>query len=84
MVWKPNGIQLKTQIKVYRATVLTTLLYGAETWTCYGRHENASFLPYTASQISYGNQMAGKGHIIQYLACRPVSKRVLGEFLTSM
>ena len=29
---------LNTKIKVYRATVLTTLLYGAETWTCYRRH----------------------------------------------
>ena len=37
-VWKPHGIKLSTKIKVYRATVLTTLLYGAETWTCYRRH----------------------------------------------
>ena len=37
-VWKPHGIKLNTKIKVYRATVLTTLLYGAETWTCYRRH----------------------------------------------
>ena len=29
---------LNTKIKVYRATVLITLLYGAETWTCYRRH----------------------------------------------
>ena len=32
---KPRVI---SKIKVYRATVLTTLLYGAETWTCYRRH----------------------------------------------
>ena len=37
-VWKPHGIKLKTMIKVYRATVLTTLMYGAEIWTCYRRH----------------------------------------------
>ena len=37
-VWKPHGIKLNTKIKVYRATVLTTLLHGAETWTCYRRH----------------------------------------------
>ena len=37
-VWKPHGIRLNTKIKVYKATVLTTLLYGAETWTCYRRH----------------------------------------------
>ena len=32
-VWKPHGIKLNTKIKVYRAIVLTTLLYGAEVWT---------------------------------------------------
>ena len=30
-VWKPHGIKLNTKIKVYTATVLTTLLYGADT-----------------------------------------------------
>ena len=35
---KGYGIKLNTKIKVYRATVLTTLLYEAETWTCYRRH----------------------------------------------
>ena len=37
-VWKPHGIKLTSKIKVYRATVLTTMLCGAETWTCYRRH----------------------------------------------
>ena len=37
-VWKPHGIRLNTKIKVYKAAVLTTLLYGAESWTCYRRH----------------------------------------------
>ena len=37
-VWKLHGINLNTKIKVYRPTVLTTLLYVAETWTCYHRH----------------------------------------------
>ena len=37
-VRKPHGIKQNTKIKVYRATVLTTLLYEAETWTCYRRH----------------------------------------------
>ena len=31
-------MKLNTKIKAYRATVLTTLLYGAETWTCHRRH----------------------------------------------
>ena len=37
-VWNRRGITLETKIKVYRAAVLTTLLYGSETWTVYRRH----------------------------------------------
>ena len=37
-VWKRRGIRLETKIKVYRAAVMTTLLYGSETWTVYSRH----------------------------------------------
>ncbi|KAL8595295.1 hypothetical protein ACOMHN_020048 [Nucella lapillus] len=38
-VWERRGISLKTKLKVYRAVVLTTLLYGCETWTVYRQHE---------------------------------------------
>ena len=37
-VWDRRGISETTKIKVYRAVVLTTLLYGCETWTVYSRH----------------------------------------------
>ncbi|XP_069960323.1 RNA-directed DNA polymerase from mobile element jockey [Cherax quadricarinatus] len=37
-VWNRRGITTSTKIKVYRAIVLTTLLYGCETWTVYKRH----------------------------------------------
>ena len=37
-VWKSHGIRLPTKIKLYKAAVVTTLLYGAESWTCYRRH----------------------------------------------
>ena len=37
-VWNRRGITTVTKIKVYRAIVLTTLLYGCETWTVYRRH----------------------------------------------
>ena len=37
-VWKPHGIRLNTKIKVYKAAVLTTLLYEADSWNCYRRH----------------------------------------------
>ena len=37
-VWSERGITQTTRIAVYRAVVLTSLLYGCETWTCYRRH----------------------------------------------
>ena len=32
-VWERRGIKLTTTLKVYRAVVLTSLLYACETWT---------------------------------------------------
>uniref|UniRef100_A0A8C5PLD5 Reverse transcriptase n=1 Tax=Leptobrachium leishanense TaxID=445787 RepID=A0A8C5PLD5_9ANUR len=37
-VWDRRGISLDTKLKVYRAVVLTTLMYASETWTIYRRH----------------------------------------------
>ena len=37
-VWDRRGISISTKLKVYRAVVLTTLLYGSESWTVYARH----------------------------------------------
>ena len=37
-VWDKRGITTPTKIKVYKAIVITTLLYGCETWTVYARH----------------------------------------------
>ena len=37
-VLQHSGVSLGTKIKVYRAVVLTSLLYGCETWTLYRRH----------------------------------------------
>ena len=33
-----SGIRLDTQLKVYKAVVLPTLLYACKTWTVYQRH----------------------------------------------
>ena len=33
-MWKQSGISLKTKAFLYRTTVMTKLLYGAESWTC--------------------------------------------------
>nr|VZI23255.1 unnamed protein product [Spirometra erinaceieuropaei] len=32
-VWNRYGLQLSTKLKMYKAVILPTLLYGAETWT---------------------------------------------------
>ena len=37
-VWERDGITFDTKLKVYRAIVMPTLLYGCETWTVYQRH----------------------------------------------
>ena len=37
-MWNWRGISEATKIKVYRAVILTTILYGWETWTTYQRH----------------------------------------------
>ncbi|VDM01735.1 unnamed protein product [Schistocephalus solidus] len=34
-VWNRHGIHLNTKLKIYKAVVLTTILYGAKTWTVY-------------------------------------------------
>ncbi len=37
-LWNDHGIRLATKIAVYKAVVLTTLLYGCESWTLFHRH----------------------------------------------
>ncbi|VDL97168.1 unnamed protein product [Schistocephalus solidus] len=34
-VWNRHGIHLNTKLMIYKAIILTKLLYGAETWTVY-------------------------------------------------
>nr|VZI37424.1 unnamed protein product [Spirometra erinaceieuropaei] len=36
-VWNRHGLQLSTSLKMYKAVILPTSLYGAETWTVYTR-----------------------------------------------
>lgn len=37
-VFRNRDLQIETKIRVYRAIVIPTLLYGSETWTTYSRH----------------------------------------------
>ena len=37
-LWNEKDVKLSTKISVYKAVVISTLLYGAETWTVYRHH----------------------------------------------
>lgn len=37
--WENRKLTIKTKIAIYRACVVSTLLYGSETWTTYARQE---------------------------------------------
>ena len=39
-VWSNNQLTSNTKLQVYQACVLSTLLYGSESWTTYARQEN--------------------------------------------
>ena len=38
-VWPNNNLTVNTKMRVYRACVLSTLLYSSETWTTYAAQE---------------------------------------------
>ena len=39
-VWRSKHLTIKTKMSVYSACVLSTLLYGSETWTTYAKQEH--------------------------------------------
>ena len=39
LVWSNNGLTEHTKVNVYRACVISTLLYGSESWTMHARQE---------------------------------------------
>ncbi|KAL8570335.1 hypothetical protein ACOMHN_035753 [Nucella lapillus] len=58
-----HNIQQSTKLKVYKTIVLTSLLYGCETWTLYRRHIRQLERCHMRSLRSIlGIQMAGQDH----------------------
>ena len=57
-LWKDRGIRLDTKIQVYQTAILSSLLYGSETWTPYRRHvkklDNFHMNLYAESQTQDG------------------------------
>ena len=61
-VWNREGLGSKTKLKVYRAVVLPSLLYAAETWTTYSRHAavlTSQQIPPTLVETNRAYQLAG-------------------------
>ena len=44
-VWANPKLTVKTEMVVYNARVVSTLMYGSETWITYTRQEKTQFLP---------------------------------------
>jgi hypothetical protein len=38
-VWENNKLTVHTKVQIYRACILSTLLYGSEAWTTHARQE---------------------------------------------
>ncbi|VDL90572.1 unnamed protein product [Schistocephalus solidus] len=69
-VWTCHCIPLNTKLKMYKAVVLTKLLYGAETWTVYSNQ--ATYQPppsaeYNAPRINVNGAQVKNLEIFAYL-----------------
>ena len=52
-VWSKRDIRLSTKVSLYHAVVLSTLLYGCETWTLQETHQSARPFSPQASSLSF-------------------------------
>ena len=62
-VWENKQLRANSKVSVYKACVISTLLYGSESWTEYATQERkAECLPPPMSAWSSGNILARQGH----------------------
>ncbi|BHF66126.1 hypothetical protein SprV_0200914000 [Sparganum proliferum] len=55
-VWNLHSLQLNTKLRMYKAVPLTTLLYGAGTWTVYYSHGKNSTTSISAAKTEMARQ----------------------------
>ena len=59
-MWDNNKLTLNTKMAVYRACVLSALLYGGESWTLYSRQERrVNTFHMVHPETDSGQQMVG-------------------------
>ena len=61
-LWNNHNVSIRVKGKIYRAIILSTLLYGAETWTVYRRHVKKlhAFFHDETSAVNHKDQMEGQ------------------------
>ena len=59
-VWSNNNLTVNTKMQVYKACVLSTLLYSSESWTSYAAQETPKHLSSPLPSAHPGDQMAGQ------------------------
>lgn len=70
--WDRRGIHLATILKVYGAVVLTTFLYGCETWTAYRRHKK-QLTTHTSDVSGHFSTYAGRTKSPNLKFCRKLT-----------
>ncbi|BHF80025.1 hypothetical protein SprV_0702314900 [Sparganum proliferum] len=74
-VWNRHGLQLSTKLKMYKAVILPTLLYGAETWTLSSSHPAAEL----AGSNPHTDVLDRTGILSTYTMLRQVQPRWIGH-----
>ena len=60
-LWNNHNVSIRVKGKIYHAIILSTLLYGTETWTVYRRHvKNATLFHDETSAVNHEDHMAGQ------------------------
>ena len=59
-LWNNHSVSIRVKGQIYRAITLSTLLYGAETWTVYRSCKEATRFHDETYAVNHEDQMAGQ------------------------